>query len=264
MPLVVDQIGRKLEVEKTPQKVISLVPSLTELMLDLGVELIGRTKFCVHPAEQVNLIPTYGGTKNPKVADIKASEADLVIANKEENNADDVDELSKDKTVFTTDISNMEDTLDFVQQISGILEVQEKGQEISQKLRYWVETQKTNGSDTKILYMIWREPWMAAASGTYIDDMIQKMGWQNVLADKTRYPKIDTQELQHLDPDFVLLSSEPYPFEKKHIAEIQEIFPDAKILLVDGEAFSWYGSRLLKKTSYLKDLKKTISEQSYT
>lgn len=227
-------------------RIISLVPSLTELLFGLGLEeeIIGRTRFCYHPETKVGNVQTLGGTKNPKIEEILRLKPDLVIANKEENRKEDIDALQEKVPVLLTEIDTVEDAFLAIHDIGKTTGKEAEAFKFIEKCQQELENVEFE-YPLRVAYLIWRNPWMVAARNTYIDDVLSKWGLNNVFADQKRYPEIGLDDLKKKYPDLILLSSEPYPFKEKHIEEIREHLPAARIQLVDGEWFSWYGSRML-------------------
>jgi ABC-type Fe3+-hydroxamate transport system substrate-binding protein len=243
-----------------PQRIISLVPSQTELLADLGLgdRVVGITKFCIHPEEWRKTKAIVGGTKNFDFDMIRSLNPDLIIGNKEENYQEGIEELQKHFPVWMSDIVTIDDACQMILSIGDITDASEKASALIERIKnefksvVRLEPQST-------LYLIWKNPWMGAASGTFIDEMLKLSGLRNCLKSKTRYPELTSDEIGQLNPELILLSSEPYPFKEKHMEELQMLCPTSKILLVDGEMFSWYGSRLLKFPTYLEDLKRVLS-----
>ena len=248
-----DQLNRTIFIPHPPQKIISLVPSQTELLVDLGLEerIVGVTKFCVHPSHLKKTKTIVGGTKNYRMEVIESLQPDLILGNKEENDRKGIEELSRKYPVWVSDISNLEDALNMIGQFGELTKTSQKAQELIGR----IESSFSGKIPFKgtCVYLIWNNPIMVAGASTFIDDMLRKAGFEN-LVKIDRYPELKLEEVQELDPDFVLLSSEPFPFKEQHIQKFRESFPQSKILLVDGELFSWYGSRLLKSMSYFKNL----------
>ena len=235
-------------------KIISLVPSITEALFDFGLnekEIIGRTKFCIHPENAVQKIEIIGGTKNLNIAKIKSLNPDLIIANKEENVKEQIEELQKDFKVLVTNISNLEDNYYLLKTLGNLLEKQEIAQKFNLKI-YEILAKFSDLEKKKCAYLIWKNPYMTVGFDTFIHDILDKIGFQNIFKDHKRYPEISVEDLK--SADYIFLSSEPFPFQQKHIDELQKELPDAKISLVDGEAFSWYGTRLAKCESYFQNL----------
>lgn len=250
----VDQIGNSVTLHFTPNRIISLVPSQTELLFDLGLEeeIVGVTKFCIHPDEALNVKTIVGGTKKFDFSTIDQLKPDLIIGNKEENYKEGIELLSKEYPVWMSDIVTLEDSLAMIGAVGEVCGKEEEANAIITRIRTSFDLLKKK-TPKRILYLIWRKPWMAAGPGTFIHSMIEKTGWINAVV-QSRYPELSSDEIQNINPDLILLSSEPYPFSEKHIEEISQIIPTAEIKLVDGEMFSWYGSRLVKAPVYFNSL----------
>lgn len=254
-------MGREVSLNQLPKRIISLVPSQTELLYDLGLqeEVVGQTLFCIHPAEQHALKPRIGGTKKLNIQKIRELQPDIIIGNKEENEKSQVEALMQEFPVWMSDIKNLEQALHMIQGIGELVGKENKAKEmvheIAASFAHLVQTEKKYSA----IYLIWREPWMAVGSDTFIGSLLEKMGihLQNP-AQMGRYPEIDAQWIQRCGAENILLSSEPYPFKTKHIEELQQLLPQARIQLVDGELFSWYGSRLRHSAKYLKELQSSL------
>ena len=235
-------------------KIVSLVPSITEALFDLGLtenEVVGRTKFCIHPQEKIKNVSVIGGTKNINIEKIKALQPDLIIANKEENVKDQVEALMDDYKVMVTNIDTIEDNYYLLKNLGKLFGKEEKAQLYNLKI-YDVLNQAKLDSPVKAAYLIWKNPYMTIGSDTFIHRILSEIGFQNIFRDKTRYPQITTEDLA--DADVIMLSSEPFPFKEKHIEELKVFYPDKKIMIVDGEAFSWYGTHIAKCEQYFKEL----------
>jgi len=259
---ITDQLGNTLSLSGFPKKIISLVPSQTELLFDLGLdeEVVGITKFCIHPKSWHESKTKIGGTKKINFEKIKELDPDLVIGNKEENDKNQVEELMKHYPVWMSDIKNLEDALSMIDSIGKITGKENKALGIQNGIREQFSHFKLGISNTKqktqtVAYFIWRNPHICAGTNTFIDHMLSICGFENIFTKKTsRYPEITAEEIQKANPSYIFLSSEPYPFRKKHIEEFQQICPDSKVVLVNGEMFSWYGSRLLYSPAYFERL----------
>ena len=235
-------------------KIISLVPSITETLFDFGLtadEVVGRTKFCIHPSDLVKKVEVIGGTKNLNIDKIRSLKPDLIIANKEENEKLQVEELMKDFKVWVTDIETLEDNAVFISELGKVLNKQDLAKDYNQKIAS-VFTQIKVSKTQRIAYLIWNNPYMSVGSDTFIHEVLQKLGFENLFKNKKRYPEVSVEELKRAD--LILLSSEPFPFQQKHIDELRREIPNTEIVLVDGEAFSWFGTHLMKVDEYLKDL----------
>jgi ABC-type Fe3+-hydroxamate transport system substrate-binding protein len=260
MPFFTDQLNRTIELKKTPERIISLVPSQTELLYDLGLdnEVIGITKFCIHPAEWYRTKKRIGGTKTLNIKEIKELKPDLLIANKEENIKEQVEELACEFPTWISDVNNLPQALQMIEQIGEITNTKENAhslvQQIKKQFANYNEKQETRNEKLRTAYLIWKDPYMSVGGDTFIHNMLTYAGFQNVFADKNRYPETTIEELRIANCELMLLSSEPFPFKQKHIDELQKHLPTTKIFLADGELFSWYGSRLLHTPAYFQKL----------
>lgn len=235
-------------------KIISLVPSITETLFDFGLtadEVIGITKFCIHPSDLVKNVEVIGGTKNLNIEKIRSLKPDLIIANKEENEKLQVEELMKDFKVWVTDIETLEDNQDFISDLGILINKENLALDFNQKIASVFTNIKVSDSK-KVAYLIWKNPYMTVGSDTFINEVLVRLGFENLFKDRTRYPEISVEELK--DADLIFLSSEPFPFQQKHIDELLLELPDKEMILVDGEAFSWFGTHLMKIGDYLKEL----------
>lgn len=248
-----DHLNRTIFLPKPPERIISLVPSQTELLVDLGLEdrIVGATKFCVHPRHLRKSKTIVGGTKNYRFDVIDSLKPDLIIGNKEENDQEGIEKLAGKYPVWMSDIFDLKDSLRMISDLGKITRAEAKSAEvISQIEKSFAQPTAKKGT---CVYLIWENPKMAAGKNTFIDSMLSVAGFEN-LVEKLRYPEITDEMLIKLSPDFLLLSSEPFPFKEKHIKTFQALLPSSKIILVDGELFSWYGSRLLHAAEYFKGL----------
>lgn len=248
------------------ESIISLVPSITELLYDLGlsVEVTGITKFCIHPEEWFRSKTRIGGTKNVHIEKVKALQPTLIIANKEENVKAQVEALQEIAPVHVTDVSNLEEALIMIETIGKLVQRPEKAASMVQTIRqsfHELEELRAKASypTPRACYLIWQQPYMTVGSDTMIHDLMQRCGWINVFGAQKRYPEINIEQIRGANCELLLLSSEPYPFQQKHIDELQLKLPDTKIILVDGEMFSWYGSRLQHAPAYFSNLIATLA-----
>ncbi|MBN7813710.1 ABC transporter substrate-binding protein [Algoriphagus sp. H41] len=248
-----DHLSRKVSIPHPPQRIISLVPSQTELLVDLGLEdrLVGVTKFCVHPTQLRKSKTVVGGTKNYRFELIDELQPDLIIGNKEENEREGIAKLAEKHPVWMSDIVGLEDSLRMISDLGQITATETRAEELARTIRTsFAQALPQKG---RAVYLIWDNPKMAAGKKTFIDAMLRFAGFENAI-DAERYPTVEESDLASLAPEYVLLSSEPFPFSEKHAQELQLLLPKSKILLVDGEMFSWYGSRLLHAMDYFKRL----------
>ena len=239
-------------------RIVSLVPSITETLFDLGLttdEIVGKTKFCIHPKDYVDKIEIIGGTKNLNIDKIKSLKPDFIIANKEENIREQVEELMKDFKVLVTNIETLEDNYYLLKQLGHRFGKEEKAQFFNLKTYEAFDSQKTE-KRLKVAYLIWKNPYMTIGGDTFISKILEELGFENLFNNQKRYPEIQLKDLKNAD--LIFLSSEPFPFKEKHIEEIQEVCKNQKIRIVDGEAFSWYGSHLAKCGKYYRELLKNI------
>lgn len=249
-----DQMGRQVALPALPQRIVSLVPSQTELLFDLGLadRIVGVTKFCIHPKELVKQKTIVGGTKNFKFDVIEQLQPDLIIGNKEENYKEGIEQLQAKYPVWMSDIFTLEDSLEMMQQLGSITGTETIAEKLIQTIRSGFKKLQPAQPTIATAYFIWRKPYMAVGGNNFIDALLQHCGFSNVFSNLERYPEITAEQLQQANPQLILLSSEPYPFKEKHIAEFQAICPKATIEVVDGEMFSWYGSRLTIAPEYLQ------------
>ncbi len=253
----VDQLNRIVLLKKTPSRIVSLVPSQTELLVHLGLKesIVGITKFCVHPADLKNEKTIVGGTKKVKYDKIISVNPDIIICNKEENTEAMVLQLNKIAPVWISNVTTIPESLQMITKLGEIFQVAEKASEIVSRIEVELSELKLivqNVKPRKVLYLIWKNPYMAAGKNTFIDALLQINNFKNVIDSEVfRYPEVGNKEFKNAD--LIFLSTEPYPFKKKDAVKMKEKF-DAEIKLVDGEFFSWYGFRLIMAINYFKTL----------
>lgn len=256
-------MGSANEHQDRPRRMVSLVPSQTELLADLGLdaEVVGITRFCVHPASWKARKTIVGGTKNVHVDRVKALQPDLILANKEENTRADVEALHGVAPVHVTDVATVADAFTMIETVGKLVGKRSEAEELVATIQARVAAMPV-AEPMRALYLIWRDPYMTVGGDTFIHDVMRLGGFANVCGAATRYPELTPATLQAMHPDVVLLSSEPYPFKAKHIAEILALLPDVPVCLVDGEPFSWYGSRMLQMPTYVADVRRRIAEMA--
>jgi ABC-type Fe3+-hydroxamate transport system substrate-binding protein len=245
----------------SPKKIVSLVPSITELLhyLQLEEETIGITKFCVHPQTWFKTKTRIGGTKNINVEKIISLQPDLILCNKEENVQEQIDTLAITLPVYMCDVKNYEDAMQMINRIGILTGKAIESTHLTKNID--ITFQQINipfSKKIKTAYLIWKKPYMTVGGDTFISSMMEKAGLENIYNNENRYPTKNIIDLQKDNPDIILLSSEPYPFKEKDIIELQKHFPNKPILLVNGEMFSWYGSRMLYAAEYFENLYKQI------
>jgi len=246
-----DQTNHKVVLKSKVLKIVSLVPSQTELLFHLGLEneTIGITKFCVHPKAWHQTKQRVGGTKKVNIELVKSLSPDLIIANKEENSQEDIETLRKSYPVYTSDILTIEDAIEMMVDIGELTDKKAEAHALISKIKASLsQLPKIQGS---VLYLIWKDPYMAAGIGTFINTILAKIGLENIHTTNQRYDEIKLDEITELNPEYIFLSSEPYPFKNDHLIELRSLL-QSKIILVNGEVFSWYGPKLLELKPYLE------------
>ncbi|GAB4294530.1 MAG: helical backbone metal receptor [Marinilabiliales bacterium] len=252
-----DHIGNCISIKNSPNKIISLVPSITELLFDLGLDenIAGITKYCVHPQDKIKNHTIIGGTDNPDIELIYKINPDLIIASKEENNETIVRALMNDFNVFVTDIHNFNDAIGFIYDIGQITDKIDIANLIIKEINDNFSTLKPKLFPKRAIYLIWKNPYMTINKNTFINNMLEYAGFQNLSGYKNiTYPVISIDEIIEQNPEYLLLSSEPYPFSEKDKEELKYYLPETEILIVDGEFFSWYGSRMKYAPAYFNQL----------
>lgn len=258
MNLFTDQLQREVRVQNTPQRIVSLVPSLTEWLYSLGLDdaVAGITQFCVHPESWFRSKTRIGGTKRVHIEKVKALQPDLILASKEENVQEQIEALAAFAPVWVSDIHHLEEACDALQTIGNIMGRAEKARTLiammQQRFAALASSAQTAAGSyqPKTAYLIWQNPYMTVGGDTFIHDMLQRCGLQNLFAGRSRYPVTTLEEIQSAGCELLLLSTEPFPFKQRHAAELSAQLPGVKVALANGEMFSWYGSRLLHAPAY--------------
>lgn len=240
-----DALGRTIRLAAPPRWIVSLVPSLTELLAELGLdaEVVGLTKFCVHPADWRARKAVVGGTRNARFDDIVALRPDLVLCAKEENDRAMVERLAAHAPVYVTDVVDLAGALAMIRAVGALVDRRAAGVALADEI---AEGFAGLGAlpPERVAYLIWKGPYMAAGGGTFIDAMLRAGGFVNAFGERARYPEVDIDGLRAAGLDRLLLSSEPFPFDARHAAELADALPGVRVQCVPGEPFSWYGSRL--------------------
>jgi len=255
-----DQMQRRFNLDTTPKRIVSLVPSQTELLYDLGLEdrVVGITKFCVHPYHFKSTKTVVGGTKKIKLDKIKALQPDIILCNKEENTQEMVETLEKLFPVHVSDVKTIDESLEMITQYGAIFKCNTEASKINNKIRFHLKDFQEFVKDIptqKVAYFIWRNPWMVVGKDTFVNYLLQLCKFENIYESRGRYPEVEIKKIRlEGDPEIVMLSSEPYPFKEEHAFELGRFTHHAKTVFVDGEYFSWYGSRLAKAFDYFKQL----------
>ncbi len=262
--VVTDFLGHELDFPGRPLRIVSTVPSQTELLCSLGLmsQIVGITSFCVHPEECFRTKARVGGTKNLTTERVLALAPDLVIANKEENDADTILDIQQSVPVYVSDIKSVQDVYRLISDLGQLCHVSAEAEALNVAIRSSLEYVPTMPI-YRVAYLIWKDPYMSVGGDTFIQHMMELSGLQGYLADQTRYPEITLSDLRGAEVDVILLSSEPFPFADKHIAEI-EAATGTPCLLVDGELYSWYGPRMLHSAKYFKQVRERIATRLST
>lgn len=252
-----DARGRTVTLDAAPRRIVSLVPSQTELLADLGLddEVVGLTRFCVHPPGWKEKKRIVGGTKNVKAERVAALAPDLVLANLEENEREQVEALDALAPVYVTDVGTVADALAMIRAVGALVGREEKAEAIAREVEAGFGSLAAR-RPLRVAYLIWRDPWMTVGGDTFIHDVLARASLTNVFGDRSRYPEVALEEIAEARPDAVLLSSEPFPFREKHLAEVEAAGVPAR--LVDGELCSWYGSRMRLAPPYLAGLRAAL------
>ena len=252
-------MGNEIVLPGKPLRIVSLVPSQTELLFDLGLEnhIIGLTRFCIHPKGKVEAVTKIGGTKKFDLEKIIDLNPDLIIGNKEENYKEGIEDLQKQFPIWMSDIKNIYDALFMIQSIGELTGKEEEAYHLAYKIKKGFKDY-IPPYRLRAAYLIWKNPYMTIGDDTFIQEMLKIAGFDNVFSSKKRYPVVSEEDIKASIPDIIFLSSEPYPFVEKHLEEFRQLCPDTLVILVDGEMFSWYGSHLQYSVSYFKTLEKNI------
>jgi len=261
---LVDASGREQRAIEAPPRIVSLVPSITELLCDLGLAawLVGRTGFCVHPADVVRAIPKVGGTKDVKLEKVRRLAPTHVIVNIDENKKATADALAQFVPhVIVTHPLAPEDNLALYRLLGGIFNVQEKAEVLCAAFEheYAALAALRQRAPKTVLYCIWQNPWMTVSRDTYIARMLALIGWRQwqaeppATADTARYPTFAWSDELVRGVDAVLLSTEPYRFTETHVDALERQI-GKPVHLVDGEMISWYGSRAIAGLRYLRTI----------
>ncbi len=252
-----DVLGRRFEpFTRRPLRLVSLVPSTTETLFALGRgdELVGYTRFCVHPQGRITKERWIGGTKNPKIERIIGLQPDLVLANREENRLEDIQALDEAGiSVWVAEPRTVGEAIADIRQMSMLIGCASKGEVMAQKVEQALAEARRYARQSPITfaYLIWRKPWMAAGRETFISEMLTEGGARNLFAG--RYPQASLEDLKGVER--LLMASEPFPFAEQHRQELlAEGFTPEQLRLVDGERLSWHGVRLLQGLPYLREV----------
>ena len=247
-------------------RVVSLVPSWTEFLHDLDVNVVGQTKFCVRPQTAFRTLPRVGGTKTIKLDAVLGLEPDLVVANREENDREQIEALMAampSERVVVTDVRTVEHALDEMRRLGEAVDRKAAADNMIQRTKNaWGDPKPLVG---RAGYAVWSSPWMVAGPDTFIHSVMAHWGMENAMGHsdpEARYPTLaETPGMGVGLCDCWLLPSEPFPFKGKHLRGFEENHPDKRFKLVDGEAFSWYGSRMLHVTAHLNEVRQWVARR---
>ncbi len=255
-----DQMNNTIRLEEFPSRIVSLVPSQTELLCDLGLDekVVGITKFCIHPERWFNNKTRVGGTKQLNIDAIRSLKPDLIIGNKEENTKEDIELLKEIAPVWMSDISTLDESYEMIEQLGDITNSIIVANQIVADIKREFSKIILPISIKSVLYFIWKKPYYVAGKATFIDAIIQEIGFDNFCVEN-RYPELEDDVVNQ--PDLIFLSSEPYPFKEEDVLEMKKKYPTSKVLIVDGEMFSWYGSRLKYAPKYLNELIQQLANE---
>ena len=244
-------------------RIVSLVPSITELLfsLGLGAQVVGRTGFCIHPRDAVRDVPKVGGTKDVKLDALRALHPTHVIVNVDENDLSTFQKIQEFAAhVIATHPNAPEDNIALYRLLGEIFDVHARAEQLTAELQHELSAcRATAWPSERVLYLIWKDPWMAVACDTYIARALACVGWHVTIppggwSGAARYPVIPDINAAAQTVDRVLLSSEPFMFRPPHVAELQSQL-GVPIDLIDGEMTSWYGSRAIPGLAYLRNFR---------
>src|ERR1700730_4928405 len=254
---IVDDMGCRVEMERQPARIVSLVPSWTETLFALGFssEVVGVTKFCVEPVAAVASIPKVGGTKNTDIAAIVKLEPELVIANAEENRREDVERMrAAGIPVFTTYPRTVPGAVESILRLGRVLGRESGAAELAKQITLAVSgIEAALGVWSKlrlrVFCPIWKKPWMSFNADTYAHDVLRMLGYNNIYASAgERYPTVTLEEAIERRPDIVILPDEPYAFDESDVSELKSLLPPAlgrRVLIVGGRDLHWYGVHMV-------------------
>lgn len=257
-----DDLQRTVLFQFPPKRIISLCPSITETLyaLHLSDQIVGRTRYCIHPASQIKRAKIVGGTKQIKEDIVAQLKPDLIIAEKEENPKEMIENLAKNFPVYVTNVENYNDALKMISSLGRICKREESAEKLVKEIIKRFQ-QLHLVDQARVAYVIWKKPYMVAGNHTFIHAILEKCGFINVFKDYPgRYPVVTIEDLKQANLNFIFLSSEPYPFKDRDKIEFVTNVPSAKPILVDGEIFSWYGVRMIKAVDYINHLIKEMKD----
>jgi ABC-type Fe3+-hydroxamate transport system substrate-binding protein len=261
--LIIDGMGREIEFKKTPERVISLIPCVTESLFELGAsdKIVGITEYCIYPADKVKDIQKVGGPKSPNIDFIDKINPDLIFMDPDENRLEDFEVLQKNYPIFIAKGRNIEDSIAFIQKIGDIWGTKSKADELVKSIRDYLNElhlQNENSHPKKVLVLLWKKPYFVPSNNTYINSLIESYGLKNVFSDRVGYFEITEEQLVESQPDIILLPDEPYLFTKEDESDLKVLFDQRnipiKIKIIIGTELCWYGVRTLKGLKYISEI----------
>jgi iron complex transport system substrate-binding protein len=252
---VIDQIGRTVEFSYPPKRIISLAPGITDTLYSLHLknEVVGRTRYCIHPKEHVQLAVAVGGTKQINLDKIRELQPDLIFAEKEENTKEMVEILEKEFPVYVAEVQSVQDAYRMITELGELTNRKLVADELQTFIQAGFQS-LPSVQGAKAAYVIWKKPYMVVGNNTYINSLLEQLGFENVFSTfKDRYPTVTEEDFQKAELDYLFLATEPFPFKNKHLVEFSEILPGVKTIILDGEMF-WYGPRMIEAAGYFKKI----------
>lgn len=259
MITITDARNKKIVFSEPPKRVVSLIPSITEALFDLGAgeAIAGVSNYCIHPAEGVKNKIKVGGQKNPDMGKIKAIHPDLIILNMEENKPEHIKFLSQHYTTWVTYPRLFRDAENLLMQLGKVFDAESRASVYADKIRISSkQLSSIRRRKIKTMYLIWRNPWMSINRDTFIHNVLELHHMENVYAKRDkRYFEVTAQDIEDADPDIIILPDEPYHFREKHKSEFSHLSVSAvknsRIFLADGTYFCWYGTRTARASQYI-------------
>ena len=250
---IIDHLGRTVVYEFPPKRIVTLCPGITETLFGIGLEneIVGRTRYCIYP-EHAKDVPAVAGTKDLKLDKIHELQPDLIIMEKEENTKEMVETLAEFYPVYVAEVQTIDEAYRMITDMGTLTDREKQAQSLHADIKQAFAELPTI-PPARVAYVIWQKPYMVAGKTTYINTLLQELGFITPFAESDdRYPVLTEEQFKEANLDLVLLSSEPYPFKEKQQLQFQEMLPDSNIQLIDGEMF-WYGVRMLEGAKYFKD-----------
>ncbi|MFC0300588.1 ABC transporter substrate-binding protein [Virgibacillus soli] len=253
MRTITDHLGREITFPYPPKRIVSLVPAITETMyhLQLAKEIVGRTRFCIFPKDKIANAVNIGGTKEIKLHRIQSLQPDLIIAEKEENTQEIVETLEQYFPVYVFEIQTIDDVLRMITDLGDVTNRQNQASKLSVNIQT-AFSYVPNLQAKRVAYVIWRNPYMVVGKDTYIQSVLEKLGFINPFTSlEGRYPIVTIEDFERANLDYIFLATEPFPFQEKHFAEFRVMDSKANLKIIDGEMF-WYGAKMIEAAAYFR------------